>query len=115
MFVHACVLSHSSRVQVFPTPWTVAQQAPLSMGFSRQEYWRGLPFPSAGDLLDPEIEPRSPPLQADFLLSELVDDYGQQVLWETFNCIDAYFCRLKKYLDTCYLFSPLILSFFSYF
>ena len=74
-----------------------------------------VPFPSPGDLLDPEIEPRSPPLQADFLLSELVDDYGQQVLWETFNCIDAYFCRLKKYLDTCYLFSPLILSFFSYF
>ena len=50
-----------------------------------------------------------------FLLSELVGDYGQQVLWETFNCIDAYFCRLKEYLDTCYLFSPLILSFFSYF
>ena len=41
------------------TPWTVALQAPLSIGFSRQEYWRGLPFPPPGDLPDPEIEPLS--------------------------------------------------------
>ena len=47
------------------TPWTGACQAPLSMGFSRQEYWSGLPFPSPGDLPDPGIEPRSPALQAD--------------------------------------------------
>ena len=40
-------------------PWTIAVQAPLSMGFSRQEYWSGLPFPSPGDFLDPRIEPRS--------------------------------------------------------
>ena len=53
------VLSH---VQIFATPWTVAYQAPLSMGFSRQEYWSGLPFPSPGDLPDPGIEPRSPAL-----------------------------------------------------
>ena len=46
------------------TPWAVAGQAPLSMGFSRQEYWSGLPFPSPGDLPDPGIEPRSPALQA---------------------------------------------------
>ena len=45
-------------------------QAPLSMGFSRQEYWSGLPFPSPGDLPDPGIEPRSPALQADALTSE---------------------------------------------
>ena len=51
-----------SRVQLFATPWTVAYQAPLSMGFSRQEYWSGLPFPSPGDLPDPGIEPRSPAL-----------------------------------------------------
>ena len=44
------------------TPWTVAHQAPPSMGFSRQEYWSGLPFPSPGDLPDPRIEPRSPAL-----------------------------------------------------
>ena len=51
-----------SRVQLFATPWTVAYQAPLSMGFSRQEYWSGLPFPSPGDLPDPGIEPGSPAL-----------------------------------------------------
>ena len=51
------------------TPWTVAHQAPLSMGFSRQEYWRGLPFPSPGDLPDLGNEPRSPALQVDSLLS----------------------------------------------
>ena len=51
------------------TLWTVACQAPPSMGFTRQEYWSGLPFPSAGDLPDPAIEPWSPTLQADSLLS----------------------------------------------
>ena len=50
--------------------WTVACQAPLSMGFSRQEYWSGLPFPSPEDLPDPGIEPRSSALQADSLPSE---------------------------------------------
>ena len=53
------------------TPWTGACQAPLSMGFSWQAYWSGLPFPSPGDLPDPEIEPGSPALQADSLLPEL--------------------------------------------
>ena len=52
-------------------PIGVACQAPLSMGFSRQEYWSGLPFPSPGDLPDPGIEPRSPALQADSSLTEL--------------------------------------------
>ena len=52
------------------TPWTVAHQDPPSMGFSRQEYWSGLPFPSPGDLPNPGIEPRSPALQADALTSE---------------------------------------------
>ena len=54
-----CVLSHFSRVWLFVTLWTIALQAPLSMGFSRQEYWSGVPFPSPGDLPDPGIEPRS--------------------------------------------------------
>jgi len=53
------------------TPWTVACQASLSMGFSRQEYWSGLPFPSLGDLPNPGIEPESPALQADSLPAEL--------------------------------------------
>ena len=52
-----CVLSLFSHVQLFVTPWTVACQAPLSMGFSRQEYWSGLPCPPPGDLPDPGIEP----------------------------------------------------------
>ena len=47
-------------------PWTVAHQVPLSMGFSRQEYWNGMPFPSPGDLPDPGIEPGSSSLQTDF-------------------------------------------------
>ena len=59
-----------SRVRPFATPWTVVHQAPHSMGFSRQEYWSGLPFPSPEDLPDPGIEPRSPTLQADALTSE---------------------------------------------
>ena len=57
--------------QILATPWTVACQVPLSVGFSRQEYWSGLPFPSPGDLHDPGIEPRSPALQADSLPTEL--------------------------------------------
>ena len=59
-----------SRVRLFATPWTVAHRAPPSMGFSRQEYWSGLPFPSPGDLPDPGMEPRSPALQAEALTSE---------------------------------------------
>ena len=60
-------LSHG---RLFATPWTIAYQAPLSMGFPRQECWSGLPFPSPGDLPDPGIEPGSPALQADALPSE---------------------------------------------
>ena len=56
-----------SRVRLFATPWIVAYQAPPSMGFSRQECWSGLPFPSPGDLPDPGIKPRSPALQAEVL------------------------------------------------
>ena len=64
--------SESEVAQSRPTlcdPWTVAHQAPPSMGFSRQEHLSGLPFPSPGDLPDPGIEPRSPTLQADALTS----------------------------------------------
>ena len=59
-----------SHVQFFVAPWTVAYQAPPSMGFSRQEYWSGLSFPSPGDLPHPGIEPGSPALQADTLTSK---------------------------------------------
>ena len=54
-----------SRVRLFAAPWTVTYQALRSMGFSRQEYWSGLPFPSPGNLPNPGIEPGSPALQTD--------------------------------------------------
>ena len=57
-------------VRLFATPWTVAYQAPLSVEFSRQEYWSGLPFPPSRDLPDPGTEPKSPALQADTSPSE---------------------------------------------
>ena len=63
--VSCSVMSNS-----FATTWTIACQAPLSMGFSRQEYWSGLPFPSPGDLPDPGIELASPALQADSIPSQ---------------------------------------------
>ena len=59
-----------SHVQLFATPWTVAYQTPPSMGFSREEYWKGVPFTPLGDLPNPGIEPRAPSLQTDSLLSE---------------------------------------------
>ena len=63
------------------TPWTVAHQAPLSMEFSRQENWSGLPFPSPGDLPDPGIEPASPALQADSLPTEIQGKPQTHVLY----------------------------------
>ena len=65
-----CVLSRFSHVQLFATPWTVAHQAPLSVGFSRPEYWSGLPCPPPGGLPDPGIKPaalESPALAGGFL------------------------------------------------
>ena len=59
ILTRTCLLSRFGRVRLFVAPWTVARQAPLSMGFSRQEYWSGLPFPSLGDLPDPGTEPTS--------------------------------------------------------
>ena len=67
MFSILLLVGHSV---VSATPWTVAHQAPLSMEFSRQECWSGLPFSSSGDLPNPGIKPRSPAVQADSSLSE---------------------------------------------
>ena len=72
------------------TPWTVARQAPLSMGFSRQEYWSGLPFPPPGDLPDPGIKPRSlmsPALAGGF--------FTTSATWEALN---MYFSRMPLLL-----------------
>ena len=90
------------------TPWTIACQAPLSMGFSRQEYWGGLPFPSPGDLPDPGIKPWSPALQADSLplgkpnpsltvSSQRYSYHSSQKMREKTNnpvcvCMHAYLC-----------------------
>ena len=67
---HTRAYSVAQSCPLFATPWTVAHQAPLSIGFSRQEYWSGLPCPPPGDIPNPGIEPRSPTLQAESLLSE---------------------------------------------
>ena len=78
-----CVCESLSCVRHFATPWTVAFQVPLSMEFSRQEYWSGLPFPSPGDLLGPGIKPRSPvspALQADSLPPALTGSPWAKVL-----------------------------------
>ena len=70
-YIHLCQHCLSlSRVLLFVTPWTVAHQAPLSMGFPRQEYWSALPFPTLRDLPNPGIKAGSPALQADSLPSE---------------------------------------------
>ena len=72
-----------SCVPLFGTPWTVARQVPLSMGFPRQEYWSGMLFPSLRDLPDPGIKPKSPALQMNSLwLSHLGSHVGSQV-----NCV----------------------------
>ena len=73
------MLSHFSHIRLFATLWTVAHQAPLSMGFSRQECWSGLPFPPPRDLPDPETEPGSPALLADSLPAEPAEP---SVPWE---------------------------------
>ena len=63
-----------SHVRLFATPWIAACQAPLSMGFSRQRYWSGLPYPPPGDLLKPGIKLGSPGLQVDYLPAELPEN-----------------------------------------
>ena len=68
--IYMCCAHYSVMSDSFVTSWIVAHQVPLSMGFSKQEYWSGLPFPFPGDLPDPGIKPRSPPSHADLLPSE---------------------------------------------
>ena len=70
-FTSSVVLSHSVMPDSFVTPWTVAHQAPLSMGFPRLYCWSGVPFPSPGDLLDPGIEPTSPTLADGFFTTDM--------------------------------------------
>ena len=74
-----CVLRH---IQLFATQWTVTCQAPMSMGFSKQEYWSGLPFPPPGDLPDPGIEPVSPALAGRFFIIE-PPERPPRITWKT--------------------------------
>ena len=93
---------------LFATPWTVAYQAPPSIGFSRQEYGSGLPFPSPGHLPDPGIEPRSPALEADALTSEppgkqLPNQYmvTLKIIVDYIKVLERMFSVTKLYLTLC--------------
>ena len=80
------MVSHFSSVQLFATLWTAALQAPLSMGFSRQAYWSGLPFPSPGDLPDPGIKPTSlisPALAGGFFSPRAICNYSTSISEQT--------------------------------
>ena len=126
------MLSHFSRVWLFAVPWTVAHQAPLSMGFSRQEYWSALPFPFPGNLSNPGIEPTflmSPALAGEFFttnttwgalqwmwgiskLELLADSCLPETSWhygylnQTAVCLWRIWCRAGNSIFTVY-FSPL--------
>ena len=100
-----------SRVRHFATPWTVAYQASLSMGFSRQEHWSGLPFPSPGDLSDPGIESESPASEADALTSE---PPGKPLLTLTYlqknqakNHFKCQNIKTKKFFHSCLIYSTM--------
>ena len=82
-----------SRVQLFVTLWTVARQAPLSVGFSRQEYWSGLPFPPPGDIPDPGTKPTSPALAGGFFTTELPGIIVIAIKWKNW---DLNPCQLRN-------------------
>ena len=106
---HVWSVRSVSRAQLFATPWTEAHQAPLSMRFSGQGYWSGLPFPSSGHLPNPGIEPGFHALQADSLLTEL---QGKPMcvkkhlnIFKKIVCIDFTFPCHGLCLPTCELFA----------
>ena len=99
--LHICCLVSKLCPTFFATPWTVALQFPLSVGFSRQEYWSVLPFPSAGHLPHPRIEPRSPISQADSLPSELPGKEGIIFFFskrckQFLQCLTVFKWRIQK-------------------
>ena len=84
----------------FATPWTVACQAPLSMGFPRQEYWSGLPFPSPGNLPNPGIQPESPAVQVDSLpLSHLGPNFYVLALY-SMNLLNSPISLVGVFVDS---------------
>ena len=87
-------------VSDFVTPWTVARQAPLSVGFPRQEYWTGLPFPSAGDLPNPGIEPVSLALAGGFFITNATQSSHIKMSPKSYNKC-PFFLTKKNYLFGC--------------
>ena len=79
-----------SRVRLFATPWAVTRRVPLSMEFSRQEYWSGLPFPTPEDFSTPGIKPGSPILQADFFFFKPLSHQGSPSMRETQALLSAH-------------------------
>ena len=113
MCVCVCVCVNHSVVSDPATPWTC--QAPLSIEFSRQEYWTGLPFPSPGDLPDPGIKPWSPVLQADSLLSEPPGKPPQLYIYTYISILFQILFHHKllqdnEYSSLCYAVDPCCLS-----
>ena len=101
-----CCAESLSHAQLFVTPWTVAHQAPLSIGFPRQESWSGLPFPSPGDLPDPGIKPRLPALAGGFFTTE---PPGKTILSQ-YKLRKKHFIIFKKqkfFLTTLYFQPPI--------
>ena len=93
IFFHA-VSARLSHIQLFATLWTVAHQASLPMGFSRQEYWSRLPFPSPGDVPEPQMKPASPALAGRFFTSL---SPGMPHVFQSFLFLDVVFSRQPKY------------------
>ena len=93
--MHACVLSSFCGVQLFVILWTIARWVPLSLGFSRQGYWSGMPFPSPGDLPDPEIEHASltsPALAGRFFTTSMT---WEDIKWDqpSLNTLSHFFAK----------------------
>ena len=95
--MHACVLSCFSQVQLFAILWTVAHQAPLSMGFPRQEYWNGLPCPPPGDLPDPGIKRTS--LMSSALAGVF---FTISTTWEVLRVLNLLKLGIRKVTDKDY-------------
>ena len=93
-----CVRESLSCVWLFATPWTVVYQAPLSMEFSRQEYWSGLPFPSPGGLPNWGSKPRSPALQADSVLSEC-ENHCRERFMPNGTSVTVSLCQVLFYIS----------------